>query len=131
MGAEINSFSLRIYGAIGLYKNPAYRRKTGFFFSKPVIYEFIQTHQIALRKRLSHFENSHGNSFSLAARQTHIHSFHPVAKPSQWYFCTDTLKRLITALGVPFRWKRQWEHSRGTLFASSCCGSIRDHMHFG
>lgn len=32
MGAEINSFSSRIYETVDLYKNLFYRRRTGFFY---------------------------------------------------------------------------------------------------
>lgn len=59
------------------------------------------------------FENSHGNSFSLADRQTHIQSFHP--QLSHHNGDSALTLWLIAALGAPFGWKWQWEHSSQVL----------------
>lgn len=60
-----------------------YERKRGLAPFKPVIYEFIQTCQIALSKRLSHLKIPMATHFSLADKQTQIQSFYPAAKPLQ------------------------------------------------
>lgn len=66
------------------YQSCLYERKQGLASFKPVIYEFIQTRQIALSERLSHLKIPMATHFVWQERQTQIQSSSPAAKPLQW-----------------------------------------------